>query len=94
VAHTPALRTALAAVATLQTAEPGMTGRVMATLSAVLLGGLAAGGPIASAAIALGGPLSHSAPSRRWSPPPRSTVSRRFGSLRCRHRGDHDSTIA
>jgi hypothetical protein len=33
-----------------------MTGRVMATLSVVLLGGLAAGGPMASALIALAGP--------------------------------------
>jgi hypothetical protein len=45
-----------AVISTLQSAEVAMTGRVMATLSVVLLGGLAAGGPIASAFIAVAGP--------------------------------------
>jgi predicted MFS family arabinose efflux permease len=39
----------LAATATLQTADPAMTGRVMAIFAAVLLGGTAVGGPIAAA---------------------------------------------
>jgi MFS family permease len=38
----------MAATATLQTADPAMTGRVMAIFAAVLLGGTAAGGPIAA----------------------------------------------
>ncbi|CRK57352.1 Integral membrane efflux protein [Alloactinosynnema sp. L-07] len=36
------------AIATLQTAAPSMTGRVMALFSAVLLGGTALGGPVAA----------------------------------------------
>ncbi|WP_152360364.1 MFS transporter [Microlunatus speluncae] len=39
----------IAATATLQSAEPAMTGRVMAIFAAVLLGGTATGGPIAAA---------------------------------------------
>ncbi len=38
----------VAATATLQAADPAMTGRVMAIFSAVLLGGTAVGGPIAA----------------------------------------------
>ncbi len=38
----------IAATATLQTADPAMTGRVMAIFAAVLLGGTATGGPIAA----------------------------------------------
>ncbi|MFC7622310.1 MFS transporter [Microlunatus sp. GCM10028923] len=38
----------IAATATLQTADPAMTGRVMAIFAAVLLGGTAAGGPVAA----------------------------------------------
>ncbi|NYJ00407.1 MFS family permease [Nocardioides thalensis] len=45
-----------AVLAALQTAEPDKTGRVMATLSVVLLGGLAAGGPIAAQVADLAGP--------------------------------------
>jgi MFS family permease len=37
-----------AVIATLQSAEPSMTGRVMAILAGVLIGGMAVGGPIAS----------------------------------------------
>ncbi|MBM7784078.1 MFS transporter [Tenggerimyces flavus] len=37
-----------AVIAVLQSAEPSMTGRVMATFSGVLIGGMAAGGPITS----------------------------------------------
>ena len=45
-----------AVIATLQTAEPAMTGRVMAIFAAVLLGGTAAGGPPASFLATLAGP--------------------------------------
>lgn len=44
-----------AVVATLQTADPVMTGRVMAIFAAVLLGGTAAGGPMAAALATLAG---------------------------------------
>lgn len=46
----------MAATSTLQTAEPAMTGRVMAIFAAVLLGGTATGGPIAAALAGLAGP--------------------------------------
>jgi MFS family permease len=45
-----------AVIATLQTTEPSMIGRVMSTLSVVLLGGMAAGAPITSAIITFAGP--------------------------------------
>lgn len=45
-----------AVLAALQTAEPDKTGRVMATLSVVLLGGLAVGGPVASTVAGTAGP--------------------------------------
>jgi MFS family permease len=45
-----------AVIATLQTADPSMTGRTMATLGVVLLGGMAAGAPITSAVISVAGP--------------------------------------
>jgi hypothetical protein len=45
-----------AVIATLQTADPSMTGRIMATLGVVLLGGMAAGAPITSAIITVAGP--------------------------------------
>lgn len=45
-----------AVLAALQTADPDKTGRVMATLSVVLLGGLAAGGPIAALVADAAGP--------------------------------------
>ncbi|MDQ4117333.1 MAG: MFS transporter [Actinomycetota bacterium] len=45
-----------AVVATLQTADPAMTGRVMAIFAAVLLGGTATGGPPAAALATLAGP--------------------------------------
>ena len=43
-------------VATLQTAEPALLGRVMSWLAVVLIGGTAAGGPLAGAIAALCGP--------------------------------------
>jgi MFS family permease len=43
-------------VAVLQTAEPSMLGRVMSWLAVVLVGGMAAGGPLAGLAAALAGP--------------------------------------
>ena len=43
-------------VAILQTAEPSMMGRVMSWFAFVLVGGLAAGGPIAGAVAVLAGP--------------------------------------
>jgi MFS family permease len=46
----------MSVMATLQTAEPPMMGRVMSLLAVVLLGGNAAGGPVAAAAAALAGP--------------------------------------
>lgn len=45
-----------AVIAILQTADPSMTGRIMATLGVVLLGGMAAGAPLTSAIISLAGP--------------------------------------
>lgn len=46
----------MAVTATLQGAEASMTGRVMATMSVVLLGGMAAGAPLTSALISATGP--------------------------------------
>jgi predicted MFS family arabinose efflux permease len=43
-------------VAILQTAEPALMGRVMSWLAAVLIGGTAAGGPLAGSVAGLGGP--------------------------------------
>jgi MFS family permease len=43
-------------VAALQTAEPALLGRVMSWLAVVLIGGTAAGGPLAGTVAALGGP--------------------------------------
>jgi MFS family permease len=45
-----------ATVATLQTAEPSLLGRVMSWLAVVLIGGTAAGGPLAGMLAGLGGP--------------------------------------
>ncbi|WP_436499088.1 MFS transporter [Actinokineospora sp. HUAS TT18] len=45
-----------AVIATLQTADPSMTGRVMALFSAVLLGGTACGGPVAATLADVAGP--------------------------------------
>jgi MFS family permease len=45
-----------ATIATLQTAEPALLGRVMSWLAVVLIGGTAAGGPLAGTVAALGGP--------------------------------------
>jgi MFS family permease len=44
------------AIATLQTAEPSLLGRVMSWLAVVLIGGTAAGGPLAGTVDALSGP--------------------------------------
>jgi MFS family permease len=46
----------MSVIGTLQTAEPAMMGRVMSLLAVVLLGGNAAGGPIATVAATLAGP--------------------------------------
>jgi predicted MFS family arabinose efflux permease len=46
----------MAVTATLQGADASMTGRVMATMSVVLLGGMAAGAPLTSALISATGP--------------------------------------
>lgn len=43
-------------IAILQTAEPSMTGRVMALFAGILIGGMAAGGPITSTISTLVGP--------------------------------------
>jgi MFS family permease len=43
-------------VAALQTAEPSMLGRAMSWLAVVLIGGMAAGGPLAGVVAQLGGP--------------------------------------
>lgn len=43
-------------IAVLQTAEPSMTGRVMALFAGILIGGMAAGGPITSTIGTLAGP--------------------------------------
>ena len=43
-------------LATLQRADPAMTGRVMSLFAVVLLGGMAAGAPLTSAVITLAGP--------------------------------------
>jgi MFS family permease len=43
-------------IAALQTAEPALLGRVMSWLAVVLIGGTAAGGPLAGTVAALGGP--------------------------------------
>ena len=45
-----------AVISTLQSAEPSMTGRVMAILAGVLIGGMAVGGPIASTISSYAGP--------------------------------------
>jgi MFS family permease len=43
-------------VAILQTAEPALMGRVMSWFAAVLIGGIAAGGPLAGSVAGMGGP--------------------------------------
>ncbi len=43
-------------IGALQTAEPSMLGRVMSWLAVVLIGGMAAGGPLAGVVAQLGGP--------------------------------------
>jgi MFS family permease len=46
----------MSVIGTLQTAEPAMMGRVMSLLAVVLLGGNAAGGPVAAGTATLAGP--------------------------------------
>ena len=46
----------ISVIGTLQTAEPAMMGRVMALFAVVLLGGHAAGGPVAALTAVLAGP--------------------------------------